>query len=582
MMGRSYVERFDQIMDILLEGTIPTSRKADAIAAILDLTTSFPKAPPEVSLFQAEQLIELANQGLLTSAVQQPLKGINCTLYNLLRPNVKKPFITVGPVLISPYAGLGRPFGPELTFSHALAKMSLYKNHSIVKVIAGGTQLYKDWSSAGGKYWNDINSTIHSLDATKDEWKGIVWFQGENDAFNASEANNYLTNLTHFIDDLRREIHSANQLTTNIPSYRDLPVTIVECGYWVADRTPFGRTVIQAQKDFVASDDSAVLVQTDDLARYSHYDEASPLIVGSRIAKAFVPLLERAATITRPNGTRATKPPTVKSTTQPPTVKPTTQPQSKKPTTPRPTLYPSTSPTPASPICFSGENIVQVKDIRGKVLMKDLRLGDQVLVEAGKYEVVYSFGHRDETSEAPFLRLLPSNLEISMEHMVKIAGGRYVPASAAHVGDKLETATAGDYVTITGIETVVRKGVYAPFTMSGTIVVSDIQASNYVAFQHSDRLVIGGWASPLSYQWLAHLSQAPHRIWVLVFGIREEEMYTDSGMSTWIDGPHWLGEVFVVQHPLMMTLILIPVVSCLFVVSVIETVLTWVIGSLQC
>jgi hypothetical protein len=219
---------------------------------------------------------------------------------------------------------------------------------------------------------------------------------------------------------------------------------------------------------------------------------------------------------------------------------------------------------------------VHVKDSRGTVLMKDLRLGDQVLVEAGKYDAVYSFGHRDETSEASFLRLMPSNMEISMDHMVKIAGGRYVPASAAEVGDKLETTTAGEFITITGIETVVRKGVYAPFTMSGTIVVSDIVASNYVAFQDSDRLVIGGWTSPLSYQWLAHLSQGPHRIWVLVFGIGEEETYTKGGMSTWIDGPHWLGQLFVVQHPLVMTLILIPLLLCLVVVSGIESALAWV------
>ena len=209
--------------------------------------------------------------------------------------------------------------------------------------------------------------------------------------------------------------------------------------------------------------------------------------------------------------------------------------------------------------------------------MKDLRLGDQVLVdEAGKYEAVYSFGHRDETSEASFLRLLPSSVEISMDHMVKIAGGQYVPASTIKVGDMLETTSAdGAPISITGIETVVRKGVYAPFTMSGTIVVSNIKASNYVAFQDSDMLVIGGWTSPLSYQWLAHLSQGPHRIWVLVFGISQEEMYTDIGMSTWIDGPHRLGERFVVQHPLVMTVILIPVVTCLVVVSAIETVLTW-------
>jgi Carbohydrate esterase, sialic acid-specific acetylesterase len=297
MIGRSYIERFDQIMEILVNGTVQNSLKAHAIAAILNLT---PRAPPEVSLSQAEQLIALANQGLMTSAVQRALEDVHCTMYNLLRPAVEIPIITVGPAAMSPYAGLGRPYGPELTFSHALANTSLYKNQpfSIVKVVAGGTQLHKDWSSAGGKYWNDTNAIIHSLDATKDEWKGIVWFQGESDAFDAADASNYLTNLTHFINDLRRLIHTANKANTNSSSYRDIPVAIIECGFWVANRTPFGQTVIQAQRDFVANDNYAILVKTDDLARYSHYDEASPLIIGSRIVEAYVPLLQRAAGIT--------------------------------------------------------------------------------------------------------------------------------------------------------------------------------------------------------------------------------------------------------------------------------------------
>jgi hypothetical protein len=535
MMGRSYIERFDEIMGILWNGTVPTSRKAEAIAAILNLT---PRAPPEVSLFQAKQLIELANQGLLTSAVQRPLKDVYCTLYNLLRPVVEQPFITVGPVLMSPYAGLGRPFGPELTFSHALANMSLYKNQpfSIVKVVAGGTQLYKDWSSTGGKYWNDMNATIHSLDATKDEWKGIVWFQGENDGFDVTDANNYLTNLTNFIDDLRREIHSANQVTTNIfSSYRDLPVTIVECGYWVYDRTPFGRTVMQAQRDFVASDDAAILVKTDDLARYSHYDEASPLIVGNRIAKAFLPLLQRAAGI-------ITKAPSM-----PPTRAPTAVP---------------------SGFCFSGETTVQVKH-KGRIGMKHLMIGDEVLVASGNYELVYSFGHRHEIMEGDFLQLLPSNLEISKDHMVMLAGGHFVPASLVQIGDELEMMN-GNVITVEAIHHVVRTGVYAPFTMSGTIVVSDVKASSYIAFQDSPSLLLGDWKTPIRFQWMAHLSQAPHRLWIRMFGILEKETYTEEGKSTWVHMPHRLGEWYLEQHVAVMGILLIPMIVCLLAVSSVE------------
>jgi hypothetical protein len=427
MIGRSYIDRFDQIMGILVNGTVPTAQKAEAIAAILSLT---PRAPPEVSLFQAQQLIELANQGLLTSAVQRPLENVHCTFYNLLRPVVEIPFITVGPAVMSPYAGFGNPYGPEFMFSHALANTSLYKNKpfSIVKVAAGGTLLYKDWSSAGGKYWNDMNATIHSLEAKKDQWKGIVWFQGENDAFDEIDAKNYLTNLTQFINDLRREIHTANNATTN-SSYRDIPVTIVELGFWVAERTPFGPTLIQAQRDFVANDGNAIIVKTSDLARFSHYDEASPLIVGSRIVKAFLPLLQRAAGIT----------------TQAPSMKPSAAPTAAPQVTPQPTFTttlkpPTRAPTALPPtFCFSGETTVQVKH-RGQIFMKHLMIGDEVLVASGNYELVYSFGHRHESIEGDFLQLLPSNLEISNDHMVMLAGRRFVPASLVQIGDELEMA----------------------------------------------------------------------------------------------------------------------------------------------
>jgi hypothetical protein len=211
----------------------------------------------------------------------------------------------------------------------------------------------------------------------------------------------------------------------------------------------------------------------------------------------------------------------------------------------------------APKICFSGETTVQVKN-KGTLPMKALEIGDEVLAASGKYEQVYSFGHRHESATATFLQFLPSTLEISRDHMLLVEG-KYVPASDVQVGDELETAS-GDVVVVEGINTVVRSGVYAPFTSSGTIVVSNIKASNYVAFQDSDRLIVGGWETPFTYQWIAHMSQSPHRI-LSQLGLTGAEEYTVDGMSTWIAGPHELSQWLIAQNGVVVAVMLVPAVG---------------------
>jgi hypothetical protein len=241
------------------------------------------------------------------------------------------------------------------------------------------------------------------------------------------------------------------------------------------------------------------------------------------------------------------------------------------------TMAPAVTPFIGTSFCFSGETTVEVKG-KGTLPMKELKVGDDVLAETGHYETVYSFGHRHETVEASFLQFLPSSIEISMDHMLKI-DGRYIPASAVKVGDELETGT-GELLTVDSIHTVVRKGVYAPFTTSGTIIVSNIKSSSYIAFQDSDCLVVGGWKTPLSFQWLAHGSQSPHRTWIQLFGVKDEA-YSDMGMSSWIAGPHLLGDWYLEQSSAVMILLLVPALVCLLVFSTFEVVLSWVIYSKQ-
>jgi hypothetical protein len=163
-------------------------------------------------------------------------------------------------------------------------------------------------------------------------------------------------------------------------------------------------------------------------------------------------------------------------------------------------------------ICFAGDATVELINNTRKTMM-ELKIGDMIKVGEGKYEPVYTFGHRDpDLKNGQYLLIYTKGtydpLPISRDHMVFIREGqisRSVPASMLKVGDSLMTASSADRgVSITSIDLVTRSGAFAPFTLSGKIVVNGIQASSYISLQEStDKLVVGGFTTPFSYQWLA-------------------------------------------------------------------------------
>eukprot|EP00547_Thalassionema_nitzschioides_P003168 CAMPEP_0194211888 /NCGR_PEP_ID=MMETSP0156-20130528/11295_1 /TAXON_ID=33649 /ORGANISM="Thalassionema nitzschioides, Strain L26-B" /LENGTH=899 /DNA_ID=CAMNT_0038939575 /DNA_START=94 /DNA_END=2790 /DNA_ORIENTATION=+ len=202
---------------------------------------------------------------------------------------------------------------------------------------------------------------------------------------------------------------------------------------------------------------------------------------------------------------------------------------------------PAPAPVPGGPLtglCFPGKATCEVLG-KGQVPMKDLKLGDLVSIEGETYEKVYSFGHYSPYVQAEYLQLSTASrkLEISKDHMVFVEGGRSLPASSIKLGDKIETSS-GEYNAVESIEKVVRQGAYAPFTTSGTIVVNGVKASSFVSFQGSETLLIGGVDSRLTYQFLAHSFEMPHRVWCSYFSSCSVEYYTEGGVSTWVSLPY--------------------------------------------
>mmetsp|Transcript_26182 Transcript_26182/g.48830 ORF Transcript_26182/g.48830 Transcript_26182/m.48830 type:complete len:182 (+) Transcript_26182:226-771(+) len=123
---------------------------------------------------------------------------------------------------------------------------------------------------------------------------------------------------------------------------------------------------------------------------------------------------------------------------------------------------------------------------KGEVTMKDLNVGDHILSSNGNYEPVYAFAHQDKTSSAKYIEIHSlggsSPLKVSEDHLV-LVNGHYIPAKDIQVGSLLNDAS-GSTVTVRKVKTGVdAKGLYAPLTPSGTLLVNGIQASSYISLQ---------------------------------------------------------------------------------------------------
>jgi len=190
--------------------------------------------------------------------------------------------------------------------------------------------------------------------------------------------------------------------------------------------------------------------------------------------------------------------------------------------------------------------MVEVMDSRQWIRMESLQIGDMVRVEGGSFSKVYSFGHYDPDMSATYLQIHVQDktrkgsppLEISEHHLIyTIVPGRNttvtIPASMLKVGDQLVLSSGAATTVSKIIKNVSRKGAYAPFTMSGNIVVSDILASNYISMIDTTTLP----RITKMMHWMAHAFQTPHRLvcsWDLTQRqFCENETYTN-GLSNWI------------------------------------------------
>lgn len=252
------------------------------------------------------------------------------------------------------------------------------------------------------------------------------------------------------------------------------------------------------------------------------------------------------------------------------TVEPTSNPSKEPAGKPSPapveilvsTNEPTNEPTQKPDGCFSGSTTVDVRG-KGAIRMDELSIGDFVKTDsssANTYSRVFSFGHRHVDAEMDYLQIrtqgLKSPLEISTKHML-LVNETWQRAESVKVSDMLGAHNVSHIVQLK------RRGLYAPTTESGNIVVSGLQCSSYVALLHI----------PPGLQRIAtHAMMAPLRMVCSVdFGICENETYDDAtGFSHWtfwvVKMALWLME----YHPIIQLSVVLAVAPCPFAFYFVE------------
>jgi hypothetical protein len=164
---------------------------------------------------------------------------------------------------------------------------------------------------------------------------------------------------------------------------------------------------------------------------------------------------------------------------------------------------------------------------------------------------------------------------LSSNHLVFAENGNAVVASSLNVGDLVKTADGGSGKIIS-IQTKKMRGAYVPLTSSGTIIVDNVLASSFASPDGNSALhLMGGTIEFLSYHFLAHLFETPHRFWCLHVSSCADETYTeDGGYSHWIDRPRKFDRWLQHQHVLIQTVLVVPWLATFLLLRAVEVSLT--------
>lgn len=206
---------------------------------------------------------------------------------------------------------------------------------------------------------------------------------------------------------------------------------------------------------------------------------------------------------------------------------------------------------------------------QGTKMLRDVKLGDQVHVGQKIYEPIYTFGHFKLDARAEFLEIKTdiATLQLTQNHMVFSPSGAAVPAHMVKIGDELVNGN-GHNMVVKSIKSTSSMGLVAPFTPSGKIVVDDVLASSFIGFDKSSHLSV--WGIDISYQWLSHSFEFPHRFACTYITQCLEETYDEDGIPTWFSTARYLPGWMMKQGVFMKGLVGTLLASLFVIFNVVE------------
>lgn len=279
-----------RIKSILEAGTNDTVMESDLYEAIYAANSQKvwlnESEPDVVATTLANETMKLYAAGLLDN-LDRPLRLGTCSYIEPQDDNVTNVTDVSGGTKPTFWnASCGASFGHELMLSRTLELKLGQQNHfEAVKNAHGGTEIYQHWYPDHGTYWQSLRSSIRSRKGYGN-WKGFIWHQGTQEQWTEEEDTSltYLGNLTNLIISVRQEMFDASQAGT-WQCQEEIPVIIVQIGHWPQEER--AQRVRDAQAQFCEGDPRAELVLMDDLSRNYHFDAASFLVGGNRIAQAY-------------------------------------------------------------------------------------------------------------------------------------------------------------------------------------------------------------------------------------------------------------------------------------------------------
>jgi uncharacterized surface protein with fasciclin (FAS1) repeats len=136
--------------------------------------------------------------------------------------------------------------------------------------------------------------------------------------------------------------------------------------------------------------------------------------------------------------------------------------------------------------CFPASAVVHISSIV-HVSMDKLSAGMAVKVSADSGDAsskVYFFSHKMHTGWHEFIRISSASghaVTLSSIHYI-YANGKLTAASSVRIGDKLRTLDGT--ATVSAVETVRERGLFAPHTLHGDLVVNRVVVSTYTRAVH--------------------------------------------------------------------------------------------------